>query len=132
MALAGFIVLALAVAFGAFGAHALKEILDDADKALYETANQYHFYHGLGLLILASFCNKMAKRTLLISSVALSIGIILFCGSLYLLAVSEAFLGNRLAYLGMVTPLGGVSFIVGWSVPAVVIFRKILKKELKK
>lgn len=131
MALTAFIVLAFAVIFGAFGAHALEDILADEDKAIYETANKYHFIHGLGMLILSTFFNKITKRTVLISGISLSIGIVLFCGSLYLLALSEAFLGDRLSFLGMITPLGGISFIVGWLLPAIHLFKKVIKKEMK-
>ncbi len=106
----GAFVLALAVIIGAFGAHALAGRLDADSKGVYETGVQYHFYHALGLL-LVSFLPRIgalsAKRAGWICGLLLA-GIILFCGSLYLLAVT----GERM--LGAVTPFGGLSFIAAW------------------
>ncbi len=106
----GAFVLALAVIIGAFGAHALAGRLDADSKGVYETGVQYHFYHALGLL-LVSFLPRIgalsAKRAGWICGLLLA-GIILFCGSLYLLALT----GERM--LGAVTPFGGLSFIAAW------------------
>jgi len=95
----------LAVALGAFGAHALKETLarSQTGTALWEKAVFYHFIHAVMLFILAT--RKPLKR---ISWFGFLMGIILFSGSLYLYAVTTA---HWLVYL---TPLGGVSLLVGW------------------
>ena len=107
----GAILLALAVAVGAFGAHGLRARLDSLGTAgTYEKAVFYHFLHALGILIVS-----VLPRTGTFSESSadwvgwlLLIGIILFSGSLYILALT----GNRI--LGAITPLGGVSFILGW------------------
>lgn len=104
--------MALAVASGAFGAHGLKSRLDAYSMSVYEKAVFYHFIHALGILLVA-----LLARTSAISIGAqarvgwlLLIGIILFSGSLYALAIS----GVRI--LGAITPIGGIAFIVGWLV----------------
>jgi uncharacterized membrane protein YgdD (TMEM256/DUF423 family) len=110
----GSILLALAVVLGAFGAHGLRDRLDAYSMAVYEKAVFYHFIHALGLLIVS-----FLPRTGTFSEFAtnwvcglLLAGIVIFSGSLYLLAVT----GNRM--LGAITPIGGVSFIAGWLVLA--------------
>ncbi len=106
--------LALAVAMGAFGAHALKERLDDYSRTVYEKAVFYHFIHALGILIVS----LLARTGILTASGAertswlLALGIVLFSGSLYALAIS----GVRI--LGAITPIGGVAFILGWVILA--------------
>ncbi len=103
------LVLALAVAFGAFGAHALRTRLSPEAIALYHTAVQYHFWHGLGLLgVGALMARTPASRRLGWVAVFLIVGLMLFCGSLYLLALTGA------SWLGAVTPVGGLAFIAGW------------------
>lgn len=104
------ILLALAVILGAFGAHGLRGRLDDYSMSVYEKAVFYHFIHALGMLVVSilprtgTFPESSAGSVCLI----LLLGIIIFCGSLYLLAVT----GQR--FLGAITPIGGVAFIVGW------------------
>ena len=95
----------LAVALGAFGAHALKGVLaDHQTTAIWEKAVFYHFIHAVMLFVLAS--RPPLPRGPWFSFL---IGILIFSGSLYLLAVTNA------RWLGAITPLGGVGFIVGWS-----------------
>jgi uncharacterized membrane protein YgdD (TMEM256/DUF423 family) len=94
----------LAVGLGAFGAHGLKEILArNETAAIWEKAAFYHFIHAVMLFILAA-------RTPLprLSWFSFLIGILIFSGSLYLLAVTNA------RWLGAITPFGGVSFMIGW------------------
>ena len=97
------ILLALAVALGAFGAHGLRGKLDDYSMTIYERAVFYQFVHALGMLI-ASIIPRTAPA---VPWLFLA-GIVLFSGSLYVLAVT----GVRT--LGMITPFGGVSFIAAW------------------
>jgi uncharacterized membrane protein YgdD (TMEM256/DUF423 family) len=106
----GAALLALAVALGAFGAHGLKDRLDPYSMTVYEKAVLYHFLHAMGILLVA-----LLGRTGAIGAAGqarvgwlLLVGIVLFSGSLYVLAVS----GVRA--LGAVTPLGGLAFIAGW------------------
>jgi len=106
----GAIFLALAVTIGAFGAHALQGRLDEYSRGIYETGVMYHFFHALGLLIV-SFLPRIGalseSRAGWICGL-LAVGILLFSGSLYTLAVT----GVRT--LGAVTPFGGLSFIAAW------------------
>jgi uncharacterized membrane protein YgdD (TMEM256/DUF423 family) len=107
---AGAILMALAVALGAFGAHGLKARLDAYQMSVYEKAVFYHFVHALGLLIV-SFLPKTGTFSEFATSWVCGLllaGIVLFSGSLYVLAVT----GNRA--LGAITPIGGVCFIAAW------------------
>lgn len=100
----------LAVAFGAFGAHALKSRLDDYAMGVFQTAVQYHFYHSLALLVVGVIALNHPQAALLRSSGWLfALGIVVFSGSLYLLSFSG------LRWLGAVTPIGGLAFIAGWA-----------------
>nr|WP_150960381.1 DUF423 domain-containing protein [Aneurinibacillus sp. XH2] len=104
----------LAVALGAFGAHGLASVLDERLLNVFETGVRYHMYHALGLLAIAALSAKMPNsRSLLWAGRLLFVGIIFFSGSLYVLALSGI---NK---LGMITPFGGVMFIVGWALVAV-------------
>jgi len=100
----------LAVVMGAFGAHALKNRLDESALAVYETAVQYHFYHSFALLAVGVIALSQPQTALLKTSGWLFvIGILVFSGSLYLLGLT----GER--WLGAVTPLGGLALIGGWA-----------------
>lgn len=98
----------LAVALGAFGAHALKQRLSAEMLAVYETAVQYHFYHTLALLAVAVLMVGGAQG-LKLSAVLLLVGTVIFSGSLYALALSGV------KVLGAVTPIGGLCLLAGWS-----------------
>ena len=94
----------LAVALGAFGAHSLKPLLaENQTAAIWEKAVFYHFIHAVMLFILAGRAPLNLGPWL-----CFLLGIVIFSGSLYLLAVTN------LRWLGAITPLGGISFIVGW------------------
>lgn len=116
----GAICLALGVILGAFGAHGLKNRLDAYSMEVYEKAVFYHMIHALGMLIVA----VLPKSGVLSESSGawvcglLLAGIVLFSGSLYLLAVT----GVRI--LGAITPLGGLSFIAAWLMLAWVLLRR--------
>jgi uncharacterized membrane protein YgdD (TMEM256/DUF423 family) len=111
--------LALAVATGAFGAHALKARLNAAELEVYHTAVLYHFLHALGMLIVAAMARSGAIAATDAGRVCwlLLIGILLFSGSLYALALS----GVRV--LGAITPIGGLAFIAAWVLLAVAALR---------
>jgi len=99
----------LGVALGAFGAHGLHTVLDDRALSLFQTAVRYQFYHVVALLMCGAFDRSgMNRRLLAFATASFSLGIILFCGSLYLLALTSRH------GLGWVTPLGGAALIVGW------------------
>lgn len=99
----------VAVCLGAFGAHGLRNKLSESLMSAYTTAVQYHFYHTFALLAVAILIQQFgSKSALQISAVAFVVGIVLFCGSLYGLALGAP------NWLGPITPLGGLAFIAGW------------------
>jgi len=110
----GALALAVAVMLGAFGAHGLRGRLDQYSLGIYERAVFYHFVHALGLLVVPLFAKVglVAPQAGTWVCVLLAAGIVLFSGSLYLLAVT----GVRI--LGAVTPIGGLAFIAAWLVLA--------------
>ena len=110
----GSVLMALAVGAGAFGAHGLRNRLDAYSLSVYEKAVFYHFVHALGILLVAVLARTGAITVSGQGRAAwlLFIGILVFSGSLYALALS----GVRI--LGAITPLGGVAFIAGWLVLA--------------
>ena len=101
---------AIAVGLGAFGAHALKSKLK-ANGLLdtYQTAVQYHFYHTLALLFIGLLMSRFQSQWLNYSGYAMIIGLILFSGSLYIMCFTNV------RWLGAITPIGGVGFILGWA-----------------
>ena len=100
----------LAVALGAFGAHALKSRLSPDMLSVYETAVQYHFYHALALFGVALLMVHSAQQSLLKASAILFLaGLVLFSGSLYALALSGV------KVLGAITPIGGLCFLAAWA-----------------
>jgi uncharacterized membrane protein YgdD (TMEM256/DUF423 family) len=107
---AGSVLMALAVACGAFGAHGLRARLDAYSMSVYEKAVFYHFVHALGILCIAILARTNAITISGANRTAwlLLLGILVFSGSLYALAVT----GIRI--LGAITPIGGVAFIAGW------------------
>jgi uncharacterized membrane protein YgdD (TMEM256/DUF423 family) len=117
LALAGFL-LALATAFGAFGAHALKSQLPPDRLQVYETAVRYHFFHALGLLGIGLTMRFIDPSPVRWSAMLVLVGIVLFSGSLYALT----FGAPRAA--GVVTPLGGLALIAGWTCFAMGVWRR--------
>jgi uncharacterized membrane protein YgdD (TMEM256/DUF423 family) len=106
----GALALALAVGIGAFGAHGLRGKIDDYSMTIYERAVFYHFIHALGLLVVPLFVRAgvLTQAVGTRVSLLLLVGIVLFSGSLYALAVT----GTRI--LGAITPFGGICFIAAW------------------
>jgi uncharacterized membrane protein YgdD (TMEM256/DUF423 family) len=104
----------LAVGFGAFGAHALRAYFeaqpDLADN--YQTAVQYHFIHALALVFVGLALQSWQAPSLSFAGYAFLAGLFLFSGSLYVLSLTGA------RWLGAITPLGGVAFILGWALLA--------------
>lgn len=114
----GSLALLLAVAMGAFGAHLLKTRLAPEMMAVYETAVHYHFYHALGLLAVGLLALHVPAAALLgwVGGL-MATGLILFCGSLYTLSLSDV------RGLGMITPVGGLAFMMAWLLLAVAVWR---------
>ena len=99
----------LCVAFGAFGAHGLKQRLSAEMLTVYQTGVQYHFYHSLGLIIVGLVLLHLPKsKPVLLSGWLMLGGIVLFSASLYALSLTE------IRVLGAITPLGGMAFLCAW------------------
>lgn len=104
----GSLLMFLAVALGAFGSHALRGRLTDYSLDIYKTAVLYHMVHALGLFVVAWLSMQIHDTKITLAGNFMLAGIILFSGSLYLLAVT----GQK--WLGAITPLGGLSFLLAW------------------
>jgi uncharacterized membrane protein YgdD (TMEM256/DUF423 family) len=98
----------LSVILGAFGAHALTQVFDAAQLAIWETAVRYQMYHALALLGIAVLAQVRPDVWLFRAAICMLVGVCLFSGSLYVLLFS----GIRL--IGIITPVGGVCLIAGW------------------
>jgi len=103
----------LAVAIGAFGAHGLKSHTDAAGLAIWETAVRYQAYHAFGLMILSLAWQRFSTRSLKTIGVCFVIGTLIFSGSLYALVLTG------IKWLGAITPVGGLLFIIGWLTAAI-------------
>jgi uncharacterized membrane protein YgdD (TMEM256/DUF423 family) len=109
----------LAVGLGAFGAHALKNLLIENNRVeTFELAVRYHFYHTLALLAISMLMDRFTSTWLAKSALCILAGIILFSGSLYFLALTN---NTSVAYI---TPVGGIFLIAGWGF----LFLSALKK----
>ena len=104
-ALAGFV----GVALGAFGAHGLRGRLSPEMLQVFETGVRYHMYHALAIVLTAALMGRIQGRLITIAGWSFTAGIVLFSGSLYLLALTGV------TILGAITPLGGVAFLAGWA-----------------
>jgi len=109
--------LLVAVAAGAFGAHGLKRVLSADMLAVWHTAVLYQLVHGLGMLAIAALGARFGSPLLSAAAALMFAGIVLFSGSLYLLACS----GVR--WLGAITPIGGLAFILAWALVALAAWR---------
>ena len=111
----------LAVILGAFAAHGLKATLDTQQLALFETASRYQMYHALALLVVGvMLTNPQFSQSLLkLAALAFILGIILFSGSLYLLALVGV------SWFGAITPLGGIAFLSGWFIVMVAALKPV-------
>jgi uncharacterized membrane protein YgdD (TMEM256/DUF423 family) len=114
----GSLLAGIAVAAGAFGAHALRARLSPADLATFETGARYQMYHALALLAVAWAVQQWPGALPRAAGWLFVAGILIFSGSLYALVLS----GQR--WLGAVTPLGGVAFLAGWSCLLVAALRR--------
>lgn len=103
----------LAVILGAFGAHWLKNKLGEENSAAWETASRYHFYHALALFLLSLLPLAFPLKDLIRIRTFFLSGILFFSGSLYLMNLARAFSLNA-GFLGPLTPLGGIFFILAW------------------
>lgn len=127
LAIVGALLAAAGVGLGAVGAHGLENFLRELGReadlakrlAWFETGVKYQLYHALGLVAIAALAAHVTGSGLRVAGVAFVLGIILFSGSLY----GMTFLGDEWRRLGMITPLGGLAFIIGWIAVAVAAWR---------
>jgi len=108
-ALAGF----LAVTLGAFGAHALRGRLSPEMLTVFETGVRYHMFHALALLLISAMMPRMGGWLVVASGWLFTAGIVLFSGSLYVLAFTG------ITVFGAITPIGGLAFLAGWACLAI-------------
>ena len=106
LAIAGALCGACAVLLGAFGAHALRAQLDPSALQTWHTAVEYQFWHALALLVVATQA-RASRRARLVGAL-FGVGVVLFCGSLYALALGAPH------WIGAITPIGGAAFVAGW------------------
>ena len=117
---------ALSIGLGAFAAHSLRQYLSDYALNVFETAVRYQFYHVFALLFTAIIFKEFNNKFVKWAGISFITGIILFCGSLYGITIANAMLLPRYTWLGAITPVGGLSFILGW----IFLFVGCLKKSL--
>jgi uncharacterized membrane protein YgdD (TMEM256/DUF423 family) len=112
--LAGAIFIVIAIVLGAFGAHALKEVLVPEELTSFETGVRYQMYHGLALLAIGLNSNALGFSLKWIFNFILA-GVVLFSCSIYGLSL-DTLIGMKLSFLGPITPLGGLLMIIGWVI----------------
>jgi uncharacterized membrane protein YgdD (TMEM256/DUF423 family) len=107
-----------AVIIGAFGAHGLEKIITDEKMLMrFNTGVDYQFYHAFGILVIALLLKQTRSRLLISAGIAFSVGILLFSGSLYSYVLSAN------PYFAMITPVGGLTFILGWVLLLIYTFK---------
>ena len=114
----------LGVALGAFGAHGLKKIVPPETVASYQTGVQYQMYHAFALLVVGLLSERMSRNLMNWSGAFFVLGIVLFSGSLYLLASLKAMNKVGVSGIGIITPIGGLMFLAGWVFLLVAIIKK--------
>jgi uncharacterized membrane protein YgdD (TMEM256/DUF423 family) len=108
--LSGAVAAFIAVALGAFGAHSLKTKLSADMLNIFEIGVRYQMYHALGLIAVAWATTRWPEANLNAAGWAFIVGIIVFSGSLYLLSATD------IRWLGAITPIGGLAFLIGWAI----------------
>lgn len=109
----------LAVALGAFGAHGLEAALTEQELGTWEKAVDYQMFHTAALLVVGLLLSKINSTSLAWSGWMFFIGIILFSGSLYIYSTTS------MTTFAMITPLGGISFLIGWILLGVAVMRNV-------
>ena len=99
----------MSVAIGAFGTHALRNRLSERMLAVFQTATHYQMFHALALIGLGLWAGQNPAARTDLTGWSFTTGSVLFCGSLYLLAVTD------ISWLGAITPFGGLAFLLGWA-----------------
>lgn len=120
----GALLAALSVALGAFGAHGLKKIADAETVAIYQTGVQYQMYHALALILVGLLAERMSSGLPGTAGYFFIGGVLLFSGSLYLISSLKAMNKIVPAGIGILTPIGGLLFIIGWVLLLIALVRK--------
>ena len=115
----------ISVILGAFGAHTLKQFISDKSLLTFETGVRYQFYHAIALVFTGILYKEFSNKSLLWAGRMFCLGILLFSGSLYFLAVVNLTENAGLKGIGAITPLGGACFIAGW----ILLFIGVSKKN---
>ena len=120
----GTILAGLAVALGAFGAHGLKKLVGPETISTYQTGVQYQMYHALALLLLGVLYERSQSSLINFAGLFFIAGVVLFSGSLYLLVSLKAMNKLGTTGIGIMTPIGGLLFIVGWILLLISLVKK--------
>lgn len=110
----GTVLAGLSVALGAFGAHGLKKIATPEQVATYQTGVQYQMYHALALIVVGLLADRIYNGYVSYAGVFFIAGVVFFSGSLYLIVSLQAMNRAVPAAVGILTPVGGLFFIIGW------------------
>lgn len=110
----GTLLAGLAVALGAFGAHGLKKVVSAENVAIYQTGVQYQMYHALALILVGILSERILNSYLPYAGVLFVAGVVFFSGSLYLIVSLQALNKTIPTAIGILTPIGGLFFILGW------------------
>lgn len=110
----GAILAALSVLFSAFSAHFLQPIMTSKDFYSFQTAVNMEFFHSFGLIILGILGKRYPTSYINWAGILFIAGIVLFCGSIYLLTLANSFFDSTISMLGLVTPVGGLALFAGW------------------
>ncbi len=114
----------LGVILGAFGAHGLKQVVPPESVATYQTGVQYQMYHAFALLVVGILAERLSASLINWAGAFFILGIVLFSGSLYLLVSLKAMNKVGVSGIGLITPIGGLMFIIGWILLLIAIIRK--------
>lgn len=120
---------AIAVILGAFGAHGLKNLLSESQLATFETGVRYQYYHTFAIFGVYLLHQKLPTKRLNLINTLFLIGIILFSGSIYLLACKDILGIENWKFLGPITPIGGIFFILGWIFLAISSLTNVEKRK---
>ncbi|WP_121357087.1 DUF423 domain-containing protein [Flavisolibacter nicotianae] len=120
----GAVLAGLAVALGAFGAHGLKKVVSPENVAIYQTGVQYQMYHALALMLVGILSERIINNYLSYAGVLFVAGVIFFSGSLYLIVSLYAMNKSVPTAVGILTPIGGLFFILGWICLLVSLLKK--------
>lgn len=120
----GFILAALGVIIGAFAAHGLKPMMELSQQQTFETGVRYHMYHSFALIMVGLLCAHFNNNNINLATLFFTLGIICFSGSLYALSLMQMNGMVGLKGVGIITPIGGLFFILGWVFSLLAVIKK--------